>query len=155
MEHMQTETYKITYTIFEQIVELTIENEDVTYRFYNSNNGEWVEHLSQVKSNWSFQDPNTEEKYNHFLEEVAEFIPEIAEWTDGMEVDEKITNEYGHEIEKLDEDDDDDDSGLEVTIENAEAVLDGTVKPHGNGARVTVPKKYIGKNVKIVILQDD
>lgn len=41
-----------------------------------------------------------------------------------------------------------------ISISNVDAVLDGTVKPHGNGARVTVPKKYTGKNVKIVILHE-
>lgn len=44
---------------------------------------------------------------------------------------------------------------IEVTIKNAEAVIEGTVRPHGNGGRVNVPKKYVGKQVKIVILQDD
>ena len=44
---------------------------------------------------------------------------------------------------------------IEVTIKNAEAVLEATVRPHGNGARVMIPKKYIGRKVKIVILTDD
>lgn len=41
-----------------------------------------------------------------------------------------------------------------ISISNVDAVIDGLVKPHGNGARVTVPKKYLGKTVRIVILQE-
>ena len=32
-------------------------------------------------------------------------------------------------------------------------VLEGTVKPHGNSAHVTVPRKHLGKRVKVVILE--
>ena len=33
------------------------------------------------------------------------------------------------------------------------AVLEGTVKPHGNSAHVTVPRKHLGKRVKVVTLE--
>ena len=32
-------------------------------------------------------------------------------------------------------------------------VLEGTVKPHGNSAHVTVPRKHLGKRVKVVTLE--
>jgi putative transposon-encoded protein len=37
--------------------------------------------------------------------------------------------------------------------ENIEAVLDGEVKPLGNGAMVIASKKYIGKKAYVVIRQ--
>ena len=45
--------------------------------------------------------------------------------------------------------------GFEVTLSNVAEVIEGTVRPHGNGARVMIPKKHIGRKVKIVILHED
>ena len=44
---------------------------------------------------------------------------------------------------------------MEVKIENAEEVIIKTVKPHGNGANVLVPKAWIGKQVKVVLLEEE
>ena len=41
-----------------------------------------------------------------------------------------------------------------VSFDNVAEVLEAVVKPHGNGARVNVPKKYVGRKVKVVILHD-
>ena len=43
---------------------------------------------------------------------------------------------------------------LSVTFDNVSEVIEATVRPHGNGARVMIPKKHLGKNVKIVILNE-
>lgn len=42
-----------------------------------------------------------------------------------------------------------------ITFENIEEVLTKAVKPQGNGAMVQVPKKYLGCEVKIVILKQE
>ena len=41
-----------------------------------------------------------------------------------------------------------------ISISNVAEVLDATVRPHGNGSHVTIPKKHIGKTVKVVILHE-
>lgn len=42
-----------------------------------------------------------------------------------------------------------------ITIPNVEVVLGGEVKPNGTGAHVGVPKKYVGRRVKVVVLAED
>ena len=48
----------------------------------------------------------------------------------------------------------DNDNELTIKLNEFEAVITATVKPHGNGSHVTVPKKYLGKKVKVVILKE-
>ena len=43
---------------------------------------------------------------------------------------------------------------VSVTISNVVEVIDTHVKPNGNGSHVTVPKKYLGRKVKLVILEE-
>ena len=43
---------------------------------------------------------------------------------------------------------------LSVTFDNVTEVIEATVRPHGNGARVMIPKKHLGKTVKIIIFDD-
>lgn len=45
------------------------------------------------------------------------------------------------------------DDGIEVTISNAEEVLEKTVKASGNTGRVYVPVGWVGREVKIVLLK--
>ncbi|KZX16668.1 hypothetical protein MBCUT_07060 [Methanobrevibacter cuticularis] len=44
---------------------------------------------------------------------------------------------------------------MEIKINNAIESLVKTAQPHGNGARVLVPKAWIGKRVQIVLLEED
>ncbi len=45
--------------------------------------------------------------------------------------------------------------GLKVIIENAEESIVKTAKPHGNSARIIVPKKWIGRDVQLVLLSEE
>ncbi|WP_458454230.1 DUF2080 family transposase-associated protein [Methanobrevibacter sp.] len=44
---------------------------------------------------------------------------------------------------------------MKVIIENAEESIVKVAKPHGNSARIIVPKKWIGRNVQLVLLSED
>lgn len=41
-----------------------------------------------------------------------------------------------------------------VLQDEVESVFEAKVQPHGNSARVGVPKKHIGKRAYVVILED-
>lgn len=43
---------------------------------------------------------------------------------------------------------------MDVTF-NASAIIEGEVKSAGNGGHVLVPKKYIGRQVRVVILDGE
>ena len=43
---------------------------------------------------------------------------------------------------------------MKIIIDNALESITKTVKPQGNGAMVILPKKWIGKNVQITLLED-
>jgi putative transposon-encoded protein len=43
---------------------------------------------------------------------------------------------------------------MEIKINNAIESLVKKASPHGNGAKVLVPKSWIGKQVQIVLLDD-
>ena len=45
--------------------------------------------------------------------------------------------------------------GLKVIIDNAEESIVKVAKPHGNSARIIVPKKWIGRDVQLVLLSKD
>lgn len=45
--------------------------------------------------------------------------------------------------------------GLKVIIDNAEESIVKVAKPHGNSARIIVPKKWIGRDVQLVLLSED
>lgn len=40
-------------------------------------------------------------------------------------------------------------------LQNAEFIIEGTPKPIGTGAYVTIPLKYIKRKVKIIILKEE
>ncbi|WP_407462156.1 DUF2080 family transposase-associated protein [Methanobrevibacter sp.] len=44
---------------------------------------------------------------------------------------------------------------MKVIIENAEESIVKVAKPHGNSARIIVPKKWIGRDVQLVLLSKD
>ena len=44
---------------------------------------------------------------------------------------------------------------MKVIIENAEESIVKVAKPHGNSARIIVPKKWIGHDVQLVLLSKD
>lgn len=44
---------------------------------------------------------------------------------------------------------------MKVIIENAEESIVKVAKPHGNSARIIVPKKWIGRDVQLVLLSEE
>ena len=44
---------------------------------------------------------------------------------------------------------------MKVIIENADESIVKVAKPHGNSARIIVPKKWIGRDVQLVLLSED
>lgn len=44
---------------------------------------------------------------------------------------------------------------MKVEIPNAEETITKTVKPYGNGAMITVPKKWIGKTIKAILIKEE
>ncbi|WP_406533434.1 DUF2080 family transposase-associated protein [Methanobrevibacter sp.] len=44
---------------------------------------------------------------------------------------------------------------MKVIIENADESIVKVAKPHGNSARIIVPKKWIGREVQLVLLSED
>lgn len=42
---------------------------------------------------------------------------------------------------------------MKIEINNAEESITKTVKPYGNGAKVNVPKSWIGREVQIILLE--
>jgi putative transposon-encoded protein len=44
---------------------------------------------------------------------------------------------------------------MKIEIDGVEEVMDGTVDSYTTSTRITVPKKYANRKVKIVILKDE
>ena len=44
---------------------------------------------------------------------------------------------------------------MKIIIENADESIVKVAKPHGNSARIIVPKKWIGRDVQLVLLSED
>ena len=44
---------------------------------------------------------------------------------------------------------------MKVIIENADETIIKVAKPHGNSARIIVPKKWIGRDVQLVLLSEE
>lgn len=44
---------------------------------------------------------------------------------------------------------------MKVIIENADESIVKVAKPHGNSARIIVPKKWIGRDVQLVLLSEE
>lgn len=42
---------------------------------------------------------------------------------------------------------------FEMTIKNCYEVTEKVVTPHGNGAKVLVPRGWIGKKVKVILIE--
>lgn len=43
---------------------------------------------------------------------------------------------------------------MKIEIDNVEEVVDGKVDSYSTSTRITIPKKYANRKVKIVILQN-
>jgi putative transposon-encoded protein len=44
---------------------------------------------------------------------------------------------------------------MKIEIDNVEEVVDGKVDSYSTSTRITIPKKYANRKIKIVILQED
>jgi putative transposon-encoded protein len=44
---------------------------------------------------------------------------------------------------------------MKIEIEDVEEVIDGTVDSYSTSTRISIPKKYANRKVKIVILKSD
>ena len=44
---------------------------------------------------------------------------------------------------------------MKIELENVEEVIDGKVDSYNTSTRITIPKKYANKKVKIIILSDE
>ena len=44
---------------------------------------------------------------------------------------------------------------MKIEIDEVEEVIDGKVDSYSTSTRITIPKKYANRNVKIVILKDE
>jgi len=43
---------------------------------------------------------------------------------------------------------------MKVEIDNVEEILDGTVESYATSTRVSIPKKYANRKVKIIVLKE-
>lgn len=85
----------------------------------------------------------------------AEIITDKKAFQYIMKYDEELLNESEFkELTRFKEEMPKEASNM-ITINNVEEVLTKAVKPQGNGAMVSVPKKYIGYEVKIIITKQD
>jgi putative transposon-encoded protein len=44
---------------------------------------------------------------------------------------------------------------MKIELDNVEEVIDGKVDSYKTSTRITIPKKYANRNVKIIILQEE
>lgn len=92
------QTFRIEAYGFILLISVDWENEDVLY--HNFNTMEWVEDLSQVNSNWSYQDEKVEETYNMFLSEVGN-DDQLLEFISHMELNENVITLNGHNVTRV------------------------------------------------------
>ena len=41
-----------------------------------------------------------------------------------------------------------------IYFKNVKDIISRKVKPYGNGAHITIPKKFLGCNIKIIVLEE-